>query len=51
MLAFLAEGVPQVPSDPSLTQPARLPPEVGRLEFKAFDSCPEPALYGELLAC
>ena len=42
VLAFLAEGVPQVPSDPSLTQPARLPAEVGRLEFKAFDSCPDP---------
>ena len=50
VLAFLAEGVPQVPADPSLTQPARLPAEVGRLEFKAFDSCPEPVLYGELLS-
>jgi len=50
VLVFLAEGVPQVPSDPSLTQLARLPAEVGRLEFKAFDSCPEPALYGELLS-
>ena len=50
VLVFLAEGVPQVPSDPSLTQPARLAAEVGRLEFKAFDSCPEPALYGELLS-
>lgn len=49
-LAFLAEGVPQVPADPSLTQPARLPAEVGRLEFKAFDSCPDPELYGELLS-
>jgi hypothetical protein len=49
-MAFLAEGVPQVPADPSLTQPARLPAEVGRLEFKAFDSCPDPALYGELLS-
>jgi gamma-glutamyl:cysteine ligase YbdK (ATP-grasp superfamily) len=50
VLAFLADGVPQVPSDPSLTQPARLPAEVGRLEFKAFDACPEPALYAELLS-
>ena len=49
-MAFLADGVPQVPADPSLTQPARLPAEVGRLEFKAFDSCPDPALYGELLS-
>ena len=50
VLAFLAEGVPQVPADPSLTQPARLPAEVGRLEFKAFDSCPDSVLYGELLS-
>ena len=49
-LAFLAAGVPQVPADPSLTQPARLPAEIGRLEFKAFDSCPDLALYGELLS-
>jgi hypothetical protein len=49
-LAFLADGVPQVPSEPSLTQRARLPPEVGRLEFKAFDSCPDPALYSELFS-
>ena len=50
VLVFLAEGVPQVPADPSLTQPARLPAEVGRLEFKAFDSCPDSVLYGELLS-
>ena len=37
-------------TDPSLTQPARLPPEAGRIEFKAFDSCPDPDLYGELLS-
>jgi hypothetical protein len=49
-LVFLADGEPQVASDPSLTQPARLPAEVGRLEFKAFDACPDPALYGELLS-
>jgi hypothetical protein len=50
VLAFLTDGVAQVPSDPSLTQPARLPAEVGRLEFKAFDACPEAELYGELLS-
>jgi hypothetical protein len=49
-MAFLAAGVPQVPVDPSLTQVARLPAEVGRLEFKAFDACPDSALYGELLS-
>ena len=37
-------------TDPSLTQPARLPAEVGRIEFKAFDACPDPQLYGELLS-
>jgi hypothetical protein len=50
VLTFLAEGEPQVPADPSLTQVARLPAEVGRLEFKAFDACPDPVLYGELLS-
>ena len=38
VLVFLGPGAPQVASDPSLTQPARLPAEVGRLEFKAFDA-------------
>ena len=37
-------------ADPSLTQVARIPAEVGRIEFKAFDSCPDPTLYGELLS-
>lgn len=50
VLVFLAEGDGQIASDPSLTQQARLPAEVGRLEFKAFDACPDPALYGELLS-
>ncbi len=49
-LVFLAEGDEQVASDPSLTQQARIPAEVGRIEFKAFDACPDPALYGELLS-
>jgi Glutamate-cysteine ligase family 2(GCS2) len=29
---------------------ARIPAEVGRIEFKAFDALPTPALYGPLLA-
>ena len=41
---------PQIASDPSLTQPARLPAEIGRLEFKAFDAIGDLALYGELLS-
>jgi hypothetical protein len=50
VLVFLAGEDGQVPADPSLTQVARLPAEVGRVEFKAFDSCPEPEMYGELLS-
>ena len=50
VLVFLAGEEGQVPADPSLTQVARLPAEIGRIEFKAFDSCPDPDLYGELLS-
>lgn len=50
VLVFLGPEDEQIESDPSLTQPARLPPEIGRIEFKAFDACPDPQLYGELLS-
>ncbi|MDN5748114.1 MAG: glutamate-cysteine ligase family protein [Pseudonocardia sp.] len=50
VLVFLDACAPQIASDPSLTQPARLAAEVGRIEFKAFDACPDPTLYGELLS-
>ncbi|MEU7813648.1 glutamate-cysteine ligase family protein [Pseudonocardia sp. NPDC049154] len=50
-MVFLEPGSPHaLATDPSLTQPARLPAEVGRIEFKAFDACPDPVLYGELLS-
>ncbi|WP_181784727.1 glutamate-cysteine ligase family protein, partial [Pseudonocardia pini] len=50
-MVFLEPGSPHaLRSDPSLTQPARLAAEVGRIEFKACDACPDPALYGELLS-
>jgi hypothetical protein len=49
-LVFLAGPEGQLAADPSLTQVARLPAEVGRIEFKAFDACPDPDLYGELLS-
>jgi Glutamate-cysteine ligase family 2(GCS2) len=49
-LVFLAGPDGQLDADPSLTQVARLPAEVGRIEFKAFDACPDPDLYGELLS-
>ena len=50
VLVFPGPDAEQIRSDPSLTQVARLPAEIGRLEFKAFDACPDPALYGELLS-
>jgi hypothetical protein len=50
VLVFLGPDDEQLASDPSLTQPARLPAEVGRIEFKAFDSSPDPQLYAELLS-
>jgi hypothetical protein len=50
VLVFLSGEDGQLDADPSLTQVARLPAEVGRIEFKAFDSCPDPELYGELLS-
>jgi hypothetical protein len=50
VMVFLGDGDPQVDADPSLTQLSRLPAEVGRIEFKAFDACPDVVLYGELLS-
>jgi hypothetical protein len=50
VLVFLGDDDEQIDADPSLTQVARLPAEVGRIEFKAFDACPDLALYGELLS-
>ena len=50
-MVFLEPGSPHArATDPSLTQTARLPAEVGRIEFKACDACPDPTLYGELLS-
>jgi hypothetical protein len=49
-LVFLGPDAAQIASDPSLTQPARLPAEIGRLEFKAFDAIGDLTLYGELLS-
>jgi gamma-glutamyl:cysteine ligase YbdK (ATP-grasp superfamily) len=50
VLVFLRDRSNLLPSDPSLTVPARLPAEAGRIEFKAFDTCADLALYGSLLA-
>ena len=49
-LAFVADASAVVSVTPSLTKVARLPAEIGRIEFKAFDSCLEPADYAPLLA-
>ncbi len=49
-MVFLARPEDLIESTPSLTKIARLPAEVGRIEFKACDSCGDFALYGSLLA-
>jgi gamma-glutamyl:cysteine ligase YbdK (ATP-grasp superfamily) len=49
-MVFIDEPEKLLQSRPSLTKKARLPAEVGRIEFKAFDSCGDFSLYGGLLA-
>ena len=39
-----------ISSNPTLTLPARIPFEQGRIQFKAFDSCNDPSLYLSLFA-
>ncbi len=46
---FLARSQDLLTSDPSLTKLARVGSEVGRIEFKACDSCGDFALYAALL--
>jgi hypothetical protein len=48
-MVFIASETDLIDSNPSLTQIARIPAEVGRIEFKAFDSCGDFELYGSLL--
>jgi gamma-glutamyl:cysteine ligase YbdK (ATP-grasp superfamily) len=48
-MVFVASETELIDSNPSLTQLARIPAEVGRIEFKAFDSCGDFELYGSLL--
>ncbi|MEL6880154.1 MAG: glutamate--cysteine ligase [Cyanobacteria bacterium J06607_10] len=48
-MVFLEKEEDLIDSVPSLTQLARVPAEVGRIEFKAFDSCGDFDLYAELL--
>jgi hypothetical protein len=47
---FLAQPTDLLHSDPSLTKLARCSAEVGRIEFKACDSCADFSLYAALLA-
>lgn len=49
-LVFVEKESQIIPSVPSLTKKARIPAEVGRIEFKAFDSCDDFSLYAALLA-
>lgn len=49
-LVFVADEAKLIASQPSLTKKARLKAEIGRIEFKACDSCGDFALYAGLLA-
>ncbi|WP_414579079.1 glutamate--cysteine ligase [Anabaena sp. CCY 9402-a] len=49
-LVFVPEEEQLIKSAPSLTKIARLPAEIGRIEFKAFDSCDDFSTYAALLA-
>lgn len=49
-MVFLEKPEDLLPISPSLTKIARLPSEIGRIEFKAFDSCDDFQLYAALLA-
>ena len=49
-MVFVENETELIESKPSLTQLARIPAEIGRIEFKAFDSCGDFDLYGSLLA-
>ena len=49
-MVFVKHPKDLIASSPSLTKIARLPAEVGRIEFKACDSCGDFELYGSLLA-
>ena len=49
-MVFVEHPEDLITSSPSLTKIARLPAEIGRIEFKACDSCGDFSLYGSLLA-
>lgn len=49
-LVFVEKQSELIHSVPSLTKVARIPAEIGRIEFKAFDSCDDFNIYAALLA-
>jgi hypothetical protein len=49
-MIFVEKPEQLITSNPSLTKIARISAEVGRIEFKAFDSCDNFAIYAALLA-
>jgi Glutamate-cysteine ligase family 2(GCS2) len=49
-LVFVEKDEQLINSVPSLTKIARIPAEVGRIEFKACDSCDDFSIYAALLA-
>jgi len=49
-LVFVEKPEHLIKSKPSLTKVARIPAEVGRIEFKACDSCDDFSIYAGLLA-
>ncbi|MBW4676713.1 MAG: glutamate--cysteine ligase [Desmonostoc geniculatum HA4340-LM1] len=49
-LVFVEKQEQLINSVPSLTKIARIPAEVGRIEFKACDSCDDFSIYAALLA-
>jgi hypothetical protein len=49
-LVFVKKQTELIHSAPSLTKIARIPAEIGRIEFKAFDSCDNFNIYAALLA-
>jgi hypothetical protein len=49
-MVFIGEPTQLIESNPSLTKKARIPAEVGRIEFKACDSCDDFSIYAALLA-
>ncbi|MDJ0733427.1 MAG: glutamate--cysteine ligase [Nostocaceae cyanobacterium] len=49
-MVFVEKSEQLIESVPSLTKIARIPAEVGRIEFKACDSCDDFSIYAGLLA-